>query len=132
MRPLPLALALLALAGCQGVSVRPGPAPTPTPLSFRVVTHVSGSGDIQSFVGAVPYSAFLRWSGNGTIEAVVDAMGVVLYLDGDSTFIVEPVAGREAEAAQAFAMGRVVMRGGTLAVPNSVPVPSPPLGVPTK
>ncbi len=127
MPRLPLALALLALAGCQGVSVRPGPAPTPTPLSFRVVTHVSGSGDIQSFVGSTPYSAFLRWSGNGTIEAVVDAMGVVLYLDGDSTFIVEPVAGREAEAAQAVAMGRVVMRGGTLAVPNVIPVPPTPL-----
>lgn len=108
-----LAVVLLSLASCQGVRVAPGPAPMPVGYEPRVVIHASGSGDFQSFVGAVPFSAFLKWSGNGTIEARLEATGVVIYASGDSTFVVTPVPGKEAEAEAAVSMGRVIiMRDG--------------------
>lgn len=101
---------MLLLVGCQAVRVAPGPAPVPVGFEPRVVVHVSGAGDFQSFIGAVPFSAFLRWQGNGTIEARLEATGVTIYADGDSTWVVTPVAGLEAEAEAAVEMGRIVIR----------------------
>lgn len=120
-----------ALCACQAARVEPGPAPAPNPVlpEFRVVSHVSGTGDVQSFVGLVPFSAFFKWSGNGTIEARVGATGVVLYLDGDSTWTVTPAPGLEPEAVRAIEEGRVVIRRNgqpaSLVYPSFRPSPEP-------
>ncbi len=128
MRRLLLALPL-ALCACQGVRVAPGPAPAPVGYEPRVVVHVTGSGDFQSFVGAAPFSSFVHWSGTGTIEARLDATGVTIFASGDSSWVVTPVAGYEREAEAAVAMGRIVVfRNGVnvgLSTPAPVPV-SPP------
>lgn len=119
------------LPACAGARVEPGPAPAPNPVlpEFRVVSHVSGTGSVQSFVGAVPFSAFFKWTGNGTIEARVGATGVVLYLDGDSTWTVTPAPGLEPEAVRAIEEGRVVIRRNgqpaSLVYPSFRPSPEP-------
>lgn len=122
----------LFLVGCSGLArVEPGPAPAPTPsFEYRVISHVMGTGDLQSFVGTVPFSAFMKWQGNGTIEARITMTGVVLYLDGDSGFIVTPVPGLEAEADRAVAEGSVVIRrngqpAGLVRPAHQRPAPAP-------
>lgn len=113
MRAIVGLVAALLTCGCAGVArVEPGPAPAPSPIfpEYRIVVHANGSGDIQSFISVAPASAFFKWSGNGTLEARITATGVVLYLDGDSTWVVTPAPGLEAEAQQAVLMGLVVIR----------------------
>ena len=125
MRTTSLAAFVLALSACSVARIQPGPAPTPVGFEPRAVVHVSGSGDFQSFVGAVPFSAFLRWSGNGTIEARLDATGVTIFASGDSTWVVTPVPGHEREAEAAIAMGRIVITRAGQRVGLSAPEPSP-------
>jgi hypothetical protein len=128
-----LVVVAAALVGCSALAVVPGEAPAPVSIEPRAVLHVHGSGDFQTFVGVAPFSAAVRWAGNGTIEVRGTPTGVVVYASGDSTWTVTPIPGLEAQAARAVADGSIViMRNGVragLSAPMAVPMsPAPPAG----
>lgn len=120
-------LAALALVSCQGI--RPGPAPAPTPGALEVRASVSAKGEgtvAPVTVAGTPLTQLVRWSGNATVTAIATLVPphAVVYIDGDSNLVVEPVAGMEAYAIEAQRKGEIVIRRngvvGNLNSPGSI------------
>ncbi len=120
-------VAALVLAACTGIQRGVAPAPVPGAVEVRVEASVDGSGVGPNVkIGGVPVTQLVKWRGRATVTAIATLVppAATVYFDGDAEFVVEPVAGAEAQAVAANVRGELVIRrngvAGALNAPGTI------------
>lgn len=127
MRALLLA-SVVVLAACGSVP-SPSPSPGPSPilsLHFKAVLEGTIDGKITAYLESVPVLKVLEIKGTGTLTLQFPDLP---HVTTDGSITVVPLPGHEAEAQQAYAEGKILIRRGGAMV-GFGPATEAPVGPP--